>query len=183
MTDYPGRHRPLTRVERRALERRARLPRSLASAYAVPTAAAVALVLTAAGATAAQSSSFTGDPSPAPTAFAAQDAAALLKDSELTKTARTEVSDASVDTTGLAERRRDASVSVALDQGRAQERERVARDSARKNLASRKKVVAQKKRVAEKERVETPSATSAPTASKSSLRSSSPPTVCPSATK
>ena len=59
MSDYTGRHRPPTRAERRALERRSRLPKSFSPAYALPTAAAATLVLTAAGATAAQSSPFT----------------------------------------------------------------------------------------------------------------------------
>ncbi len=144
MSDYAGRHRPLTRVERRALERRSRFPRSLTPAYAVPTAAAVTLVLTAAGATAAQSSPFTGAAGHseaalgAPVAGAEMSAAALLDDPELAETARAEIADSSVDTSGLATRRQAVSDSVAQGQGRAQERKRAARDKARKDLAEQK---------------------------------------------
>lgn len=144
MSDYAGRHRPLTRVERRALERRSRFPRSLTPAYAVPTAAAVTLVLTAAGATAAQSSPFTGAAGHseaalgAPVAGTEMSAAALLDDPELVETARAEIADASVDTSGLATRRQAVSDSVAQGQGRAQERKRAARDKARKDLAEQK---------------------------------------------
>lgn len=159
MTDYTGRHRPPTRVERRALERRSRLPKSLTPAYALPTAAAAALALTAAGASAAQSSPFTGDATgtaqaalTAPGGGSDAGAAALLDDPELTENARTEVAATSRDASGLTDRRRDASTSVAEDQGRTQERKRVARDEARKELAAekalekRKEVVAAKKR-------------------------------------
>ena len=69
MSEYTGRHRPPTRAERRAQQRRSRLPKSFGPAYALPTAAAATLVLTAAGATAAQSSPFTSAASHAQAAF------------------------------------------------------------------------------------------------------------------
>lgn len=58
MTSYSGRHRPDTRAERRARERRRHLPTCLTPRYALPTAATAALVLTAAGATVSQPSPF-----------------------------------------------------------------------------------------------------------------------------
>lgn len=155
MTEYSGRHRLPTRAERRALDRRSRLPKSLTPAYALPTAAAVVLALTAAGATAAQSSSPFGGKATtgaAQTAFTAPgstagagdaDAAALLDDPELAETARTQAADASRDSSGLAERRQQASATLAEDQGRDQERERVARSESRTELAAEKKQSAQ----------------------------------------
>lgn len=164
MTDYSGRHRPPTRAERRAFQRRSSLPKRLTPAYALPTAAAVTLALTAAGATAAQSAPFTGTASSqaaqtAKTAFtapgtaqAADDsgAAALLDDPKLAETARTEASVTSRDSSGLAERRQEASATVARDQGRDQERKRAARSEARAELVERKK--AWKRTIAERER-------------------------------
>ena len=96
MSDYTGRHRPPTRAERRALERRSRLPKSFSPAYALPTAAAATLVLTAAGATAAQSTPFTEEAvSQANAAFitpaADREAGDLLADPQLGESARTEV--------------------------------------------------------------------------------------------
>lgn len=134
MSDYTGRHRPPTRAERRALEHRSRLPKSLSPAYALPTAAAVTLALTAVGATAAQSSSFPGSTAPqAQTAQAALSANALLDDPQLAKSARTEVAAAAQDSAGLSERRRAVSASVAERQGRAQEK--ASRDKKRKAIA------------------------------------------------
>ncbi|WP_435199908.1 peptidoglycan DD-metalloendopeptidase family protein [Janibacter sp. GS2] len=165
MTEYSGRHRPPTRAERRALQRRSSLPKSLTPAYALPTAAAVTLVLSAAGATAAQSSPFPGTASTqaAQTAFtapgtapAADDsgAVALLDDPELAETARTEAAVTSRDSSGLAERRQEVSATVAKDQGRDQERQRAARSEARAELAAKKKAdkKAETTKAAEQER-------------------------------
>lgn len=145
MTDYSGRHRPPTRAERRAAQRRSRAPKSFGPAYVLPTAAAVTLVLTAAGATAAQSSPFTGETATkaqaafiTPTQAAPTSAASLLADPELTESARAEVADFAQESNGLAQRRQAASTSIAKDQGRTQERQRIARDKARKDLAARK---------------------------------------------
>lgn len=135
MSDYSGRHRPPTRAERRALARRSRLPKSLSAAYALPTAAAVTLALTAVGATAAQSSPFTGDV--AEQASASLSATALLEDPQLSNDVRTEVAAASRDSSGLSERRRAASDDVVESQVRAQER--ADRDKERKELAEKKK--------------------------------------------
>lgn len=168
MSDYTGRHRPPTRAERRAMERRSRLPKSFSPAYALPTAAAVTLALTAAGATAAQSSPFSVESTSQAAAFTAPGgdsgqagAAALLDDPELAESARAEVVTADRDSSGLAERRQEASTSVAADQGRDQERKRVARDQARKELAAKKaaqekaeKQEAEKKKAAEQKRSE-----------------------------
>ncbi|WP_068262137.1 M23 family metallopeptidase [Janibacter limosus] len=146
MSDYSGRHRPPTRAERRAIERSSRLPKSFGPAYLVPTAAAATLVLTAAGATAAQSSSFTGA-SAATQARGAlltptqdQDtASSLLSDPALGESAREEVTASAQERSGLATRRQAASTSVAKDQARTQERKRAARDKARAELAADKK--------------------------------------------
>ena len=144
MSDYTGRHRPPTRAERRALERRSRLPKSFSPAYALPTAAAATLVLTAAGATAAQSSPFTEEAvSQANAAFitpaADREAGDLLADPQLGESARTEVAASAQETSGLATRRQAASTSVAEDQARTQERKRAARAEARKDLAAKKR--------------------------------------------
>lgn len=135
MSDYSGRHRPPTRAERRAIERRSRLPKSLSAAYALPTAAAVTLALTAVGATAAQSSPFTGEA--AEQASASLSAAALLEDPQLSEDVRTEVAAASRDSSGLSERRQAVSDDVVDSQVRAQER--ADRDKERKELAEMKK--------------------------------------------
>lgn len=133
MSTYHGRHRPPTRAERRALERRASLPKALSRAYALPTAVAATLALTAAGATAAQSSPFAGK-SPKEVAAAITDgsaATALLDDPEVTEDARSEVEAEARDTSGLAERRSQASASLAEGQARAQERDRAQRSEDR----------------------------------------------------
>lgn len=134
MTDYSGRHRPPTRAERRASQRRSRLPKSLTAAYALPTAAAVTLALTAVGATAAQSSAFTGG---AEQASAALEATTLLDDPQLGQTVRTEVAAATRDSSGLSERRQAVSDDVVDSQVRAQER--ADRDKERKELAKKEK--------------------------------------------
>lgn len=144
MNEYTGRHRPPTRAERRAIERRSRLPKSLSPAYALPTAAAVTLALTAVGATAAQSSPFTGEVSQQ--ARAAVGATTMLEDPRLSKTVRTEVAAASRETSGLSERRRAASDDVVASQVRAERaQERADRDKKRKQLAEKKKDKAEKK--------------------------------------
>ena len=153
MSDYTGRHRPPTRAERRALERRSRMPKSFGPAYVVPTAAAATLVLSAAGATVAQSAPFTGEAaSQTKAAFLTAPqggATSLLADPDLDESAREEVAASARDTTGLATRRQAASESVAQDQGRTQERERVARAKERKELADKKaKQKADKKKAA-----------------------------------
>lgn len=153
MSEYSGRHRPPTRAERRAQQRRTRLPKSFGPAYALPTAAAVTLVLTAAGATAAQSSPFASQAADsAKAAFVtggspASSATPLLSDPEVVDTARTEAETATDEADGLAQRRQAASTTVAENQGRTQERQRVARDKARKELAA-DRAAAKKKRAA-----------------------------------
>lgn len=148
MSTYSGRHRPPTRAERRAVERRSRLPKALTPAYALPTGVAVTLALTAAGATAAQSSPFSGVPTgQAQAALTApgggQDdsgtsATSLLEDPEVAESARSEVTAESRDSSRLTERRQAATETVARDQGREQERKRAAREEARKELAEKK---------------------------------------------
>lgn len=134
MNDYMGRHRPPTRAERRAQERRTRLPKSFSAAYAMPTAAAVTLAITAVGATASQSSAFSGKT--AAQASAALGATTLLEDPELAQTARAQVDTVSRDTSGLSERRRAASDDVVDSQIR--EQERADRAKERKALAKKK---------------------------------------------
>ncbi|MGN7248210.1 M23 family metallopeptidase [Janibacter anophelis] len=129
------------------------MPKSFGPAYVVPTAAAATLVLSAAGATAAQSAPFTGEAaSQAKAAFLTAPqggATSLLADPDLDESAREEVAASARDTTGLATRRQAASESVAQDQGRTQERERVARAKERKELADKKaKQKADKKKAA-----------------------------------
>ncbi|MDN5717741.1 MAG: M23 family metallopeptidase [Janibacter sp.] len=155
MSDYSGRHRPPTRAERRAIERSSRLPKSFGPAYLIPTAAAATLVLTAAGATAAQSSSFTGASAATQARGAllspSQDqdtASSLLSDPALGESAREEVAATAEEKSGLATRRQAASTSVAKDQGRTQERKRAARDKARAELAADKKAAAKKRQSA-----------------------------------
>ncbi|UTT65401.1 M23 family metallopeptidase [Janibacter sp. CX7] len=151
MSEYSGRHRPPTRAERRAQQRRTRLPKSFGPAYALPTAAAVTLVLTAAGATAAQSSPFASQAADsAKAAFVtggspAASATSLLSDPEVVDTARTEAETATDEADGLDQRRQAASTTVAESQGRTQERQRVARDKARKEVAA-DRAAAKKKR-------------------------------------
>lgn len=144
MTEYTGRHRPPTRAERRASKRRSRLPKSFSPAYALPTAAAVTLALTAVGATAAQSSPFSAETTQQ--AGAALGASTMLEDPQLTKAVRTEVAAASRDSSGLSERRRAVSDDVVASQVRAQER--ADRDKERKELAEKKKAEKKKAREA-----------------------------------
>lgn len=150
---YAGRHRPPTRAERRALEKRSRAPKSFGPGYALPTAAAATLVLSAAGATAAQSSAFGSvPPASAQAAFQAPEQASAQA-AESSAVARTQFATQAADTSGLAERRKAVTSSVAQDQGRAQERQRVARDKKRKELAEERR----------KERAAAKRATTSPT--------------------
>lgn len=129
MSTYSGRHRPPTRAERRSLQRRSSLPKSLTPAYALPTAAAVALALTAAGATAAQSTPF-GDLGTTAMSGgeAAEGAAVLLEDADVTESARTQVDADSRDASALTERRPEATVIGTEDR---EEEERAARSESR----------------------------------------------------
>ncbi|WP_370894420.1 M23 family metallopeptidase [Janibacter sp. GXQ6167] len=140
MTKYAGRHRPPTRAERRRLEGR-RLPISLSPGYAVPTAAAATLVLSAVGATAAQSSPFPADTSKA--------AARInpLGDPIVTEKSRSEAANAVADYNALSERRSDYTRATAETQGRDQQR--AARSKARAELAAKK--AAEKKQKEERE--------------------------------
>lgn len=129
MSDYVGRHRPPTRAERRALEPRRRLPKALTAGHALPTAAAATLVLTAGGATAAQSNALSqGSPAAAPQAAVSP----ALADPALDAKAQEQVATTVAGYSDLAQRRQQGNHEVALDQGRVQERERVARDKERK---------------------------------------------------
>ncbi|WEV79732.1 M23 family metallopeptidase [Janibacter cremeus] len=120
------------------MQRRSRLPKSFSPAYALPTAAAVTLALTAVGATAAQSSPFSGEVTQQ--AGAALGATTMLEDPQLTRAVQTEVAAASRDTSGLSERRRAVSDDVVASQVRAEEaQERADRDKERKELAEKKK--------------------------------------------
>lgn len=148
MSDYTGRHRPPTRAERRALERRSRLPKSFGPAYALPTAAAATLVLSAAGATAAQSSTAASAATQAQGALVApapSAASSFLQDPAVNEAARAEVADSTAEADDLAQRRQAVSTEVARDQGRLQERQRVARDKARKELAAKRAEAAKDK--------------------------------------
>ena len=144
MSDYVGRHRPPTRAERRALEPRRRLPKALTAGHALPTAAAATLVLTAGGATAAQSNALSqGSPAAAPQAAVSP----ALADPALDAKAQEQVATTVAGYSDLAQRRQQGNHEVALDQGRVQERERVARDKERKA----KKAAAEKTRQAKAE--------------------------------
>lgn len=149
MSSYSGRHRTPTRAERRAATGRRRLPKAFGAGYALPTAAAATLVVTAGGATAAQSTALASGPSvSAFTAPAAQHSEALA-DPALAERSKGEVAQTVAGYTDLAQRRQESSQSVAEGQGRAQERQRVARDKKRKELAAQKREAA-KQRAAEK---------------------------------
>lgn len=170
---YVGRHRPPTRAERRAMERRTRAPKSFGPGYALPTAAAATLVISAAGATAAQSSAFgavqpgaaqAALQAPAPASAQQAQQAATPQTSAL---ARDQFAAQLADTSSLAERRKAASSSIAEDQGRAQERQRVARDKKRKALAAKKRKAA----AAAKKRAAAPSSSSATSATSTKLPS------------
>lgn len=144
MSSYTGRHRPPARAQRRALEGRRVLPKALSAGYALPTAAAATLVLTAGGATAAQTSALGQDGQ----AAQAQTSTALA-DPAVAKQTRSEVAETVAGYSDLAQRRQQSNRSVAEDQGRQQEQQRVARDKRRKALAAAKREAA-KKAAAEK---------------------------------
>ncbi|GAA4396352.1 M23 family metallopeptidase [Fodinibacter luteus] len=109
---YAGRHRQ---------SRRARLPRAFSSSFVLPTTAAAALVVTATGATMAESA-------PAPLT--------LDLSGQQTALARTEqvADDAMV--TDLAQRRQASSMQTAALQGRVEAQQRAARDAKRKAAAA-----------------------------------------------
>lgn len=147
MSNYVGRHRPQTRAERRALEGRRRLPKALTAGYALPTAAAATLVLSAGGATAAQSSALTsGINGTQLAAFGAPQAKVqtALADPALAQRSKTEVAETVATYSDLAERRQESNLSVAESQGRQQERQRIARDKKRKAIAAKKREQAKK---------------------------------------
>lgn len=152
MSSYSGRHRTPTRTERRATTGRRRLPKAFSAGYALPTAAAATLVVTAGGATAAQSTALaSGSAVSAFTAPASQHETAL-SDPALAERSKGEVAQTVAGYSDLAQRRQESSQSVAEGQGRAQERQRVARDKKRKEVAERKREAAEaaKKRAAQK---------------------------------
>ena len=137
MSTYVGRHRPPTRAERRALEGR-RLPKALTAGYALPTAAAATLVITAGGATAAQSTAHGTKPSLQ--AFAPGSpgkATAALADPQVAEQAQQDVATTVAGYSDLAQRRQASNKTIAADQGRAQEHQRAARSKQRKQLAAR----------------------------------------------
>ena len=147
MSNYVGRHRPPTRAERRALEGRRRLPKALTTGYALPTAAAATLVLSAGGATAAQSSALANGIDPTQlSAFAAPQAKGqvALADPALAERSKSEVAQTVATYSDLAERRQESNLSVAESQGRQQERQRIARDKKRKAIAAKKREQAKK---------------------------------------
>ena len=110
---YAGRHR--------VSGRRARLPRAFSSSFVLPTTAAAALVVTATGATVAESSPLTLDLSGQQTAIA-----------------RTEqVADEAM-VSDLASRRQASSMQTAALQGRTEAKQRAARDAQRKAAARAK---------------------------------------------
>ncbi len=118
---YAGRHNG--RTGRHAAPKVVRVPRALNSSFIMPTAAAAALVVTATGATVADSSPLNLDLSASQTTMAnaqAQDAAEVQAD--------------------LAERRQQVSIQAAAYQGRVEEQQRVARDQQRKAAALAKAV-------------------------------------------
>ncbi len=131
-SSYIGRHRPPTRAERRRLEGRRRLPKALSAGYALPTAAAATLVISAGGATAAQSSAFAAPQE-------VKLASAALADPTLTATTRDQVAAAVTDHSELSTRRQASTLTVAEGQGRTQEKQHAARDKKRKKLAAEKK--------------------------------------------
>ena len=108
---YAGRHR----VQRS----RVRLPRALSASFVLPTTAAAALVVTATGATVAESAPLTLDLSGQQTALARTEQAA---------------DDATV--TDLANRRQASSMQTAALQGRVEAQQRAARDAKRKAAAA-----------------------------------------------
>lgn len=136
---YSGRHRAPTRAERRATERRRRTPKSFGPGYALPTAAAAALVLSAAGATAAQTTFGAIPATAAQGAFQTAAGEQQVSSPATADVARDEFAQRVADTRGLDSRRQASSGSVAKDQGRTQQSERAARDKKRKALAWEKR--------------------------------------------
>ncbi len=105
---YAGRHRVSSRGER--------LPRAFSSSFVLPTSAAVALVVTATGATVAESSS----------------ALTLDLTGRQTAIARTEQAADEATTTDLAQRRQASAMQTAALAGRVEAQQRAARSAARK---------------------------------------------------
>ena len=110
---YAGRHR--------VRAGRARLPRAFSSSFVLPTVAAAALVVTATGATVAESAPLTLD-----------------LDGTQTAMVRTEQAADDAMVTDLAQRRQAASMQTAALQGRVEEQARAARDAKRKAVAKAK---------------------------------------------
>ena len=108
---YAGRHRP---------SGRARLPRAFSSSFVLPTTAAAALVVTATGATVAESSS----------------ALTLDLTGQQTAIARTEQAADSATTSDLASRRQASAMQSSALQGRVEAQQRAARSAARKAAAA-----------------------------------------------
>ena len=110
---YAGRHR--------VSARRARLPRAFSSSFVLPTVAAAALVVTATGATVAESGT-----TPATLDLSGSQSALAL----------TEQADDEAITTDLAQRRQASSMQTAALQGRVEAQQRAARDAKRKAAAA-----------------------------------------------
>lgn len=127
---YAGRHRPASRPSR--------VPRALSSGFVLPTAAAAALVLTATGASVAQSREV-------PSVAGAANAFGLT--AERTGLARTQASEARADDALATERRAQVVLQTAALQGRQQEAQRVTR--AKQRLAVEAAAAAKAKAAAE----------------------------------
>ena len=108
---YAGRHR--------VSGHRVRLPRAFSSSFVLPTTAAAALVVTATGATVAESAPLTLDLSGQQTAIA-----------------RTEQASAEASVTDIAQRRQASGIQTAALQGRAEAQQRAARTAKRKAAAA-----------------------------------------------
>jgi len=108
---YAGRHRPSGR--------RARLPRAFSSSFVLPTTAAAALVVTATGATVAESAPLTLDLSGQQTAIA-----------------RTEQASDEATGTDIAQRRQASGIQTAALQGRVEAQQRATRTAKRKAAAA-----------------------------------------------
>ncbi|GGL30016.1 M23 family metallopeptidase [Phycicoccus endophyticus] len=121
---YAGRHR--------VQQRRARLPRALSSGFVLPTAAAGALVVTAAGATMAESAPQSFDLTGRQTAMV-----------------RTQEAADEQAASDIATRRQDANIEAAAFQGRAEEKARAAR-AARREARARAAAEAEAERLAKK---------------------------------
>lgn len=170
--DYVGRHRPPTRAERRALARRTRAPKTLGPGYALPTAAAATLVLSAAGATAAQTAFGASTATAAQAAIASP--ASVAQDSGVADAAREQMATQVADSAGLAERRQASSVSVAKDQGRAQQAQRAARAERREAAAEKKREEAAERREAAASRAAERSSTTSSGSSSSAASAAGP---------